>query len=250
MTLQKIRISSLVIALGLVAFSAVPAKAIFGFGIHGGYDFVSFDEKSFSTTQFVDAAEAAGIENFDRSTWTTAWTGVNMTREAIGNPYLIGAHFYIDVIPVIDIEASLDVSIQKYEVRYTTPVATSNEVADAYFGRIGAYATARRDLIKLPMFAFYLGGGLGMHFVAPVAGADLLVDIYQGDDPTASSPSIEDAIKNETTIGFHAVTGIRFKPPIIPIALRIEGKYTATGASGMERPDSIMSLYIGTSIDI
>ena len=247
MTLHRTRISSLVVAMALIAFSAVPAKAIFGFGVHGGYDFVSFDEKSFGVTQFESAANAAGITGFNTG---GEWNAVTLTREAIGNPYLIGAHFYVDIIPVIDIEASIDVSIQKYEVRYDTPVPSADEVADAYFGRIGAYATARRDLISLPMFAFYLGGGLGMHFVAPVAGDELIVDIYQGDDPTASSPSIEDAIKNETTIGFHAVTGVRFKPPIIPIALRIEGKYTSTGASGMERPESIMSLYIGTSIDI
>ena len=241
------KVSLLITSLGLAILMSTPAHAIFGFGVHGGFDFTSFGDKQFGATQFADAAQAAGITGFD----VNKWGGVTLTREAIDNPYLIGAHFYIDALPMLDIEASIDASFQKYKFSYLSPNPSLSELnKEAIYGRVGAYATVKRDIIDLPMFAFYLGGGLGLHFVAPVAGADLVVDVIGSDDPSATKPDIKDNISRETTMGYHALTGIRFKPPIIPLAFRIEGKYTSTGASGMERPDSVLSVYFCASIDI
>lgn len=241
------KLGLMVAALGLVAMMSTPASAIFGFGVHAGMDFMSVSDKQFGVEQFRAAAQAQGLTGFNSD---GTWNMVTLTREAIDNPYLVGVHFYLDFIPVIDLEVSGDVALQKYKVRYITPNPSVNEDVDAYFGRIGAYVTARKDLIDLPMFAFYLGGGLGMHFVAPVAGDEFIVDIYGVNSPLVSSPNIEDAIERETTLGYHALTGIRFKPPIIPFAIRVEGKYTNTGASGMERPTSTLSAYAGFSLDI
>lgn len=242
------RIGTMLGTVAVVALMSVPSHAIFGFGVHGGLDFTTFDAEQYSTPQFEEAAQRAGITGFNVN---NEWAPVNLTREKIGNPYLIGGHFYIDLIPMIDLEASFDVALQKYNVKYVVEgFAAASESADAYFGRIGVYATGRRDLISLPMFAFYLGGGLGVHFVSPVAGPDFIVDIYGNSDPRTSKPNITDNIERETAIGYHALTGIRFKPPLVPFAFRLEGKYTSTGASGMERPGSVLSAYFGTSFAI
>jgi hypothetical protein len=248
MNRYRSRIGTMLGTVALVALMSAPSHAIFGFGVHGGLDFTTFDAEQYSTDQFVEAAQRAGITDFD----VNKWRPVNLTRKSIGNPYLIGGHFYVDLIPMIDLEASFDVALQKYNVNYVVEgyEAVANDAADIYFGRIGVYATGRRDLISLPMFAFYLGGGLGVHFVSPVAGPDFIVDIYGNNDPRTSKPNIKDNIERDMSVGYHALTGVRFKPPLVPFAFRLEGKYTSTGASGMERPSSVLSAYLGASFAI
>ena len=246
--MRMCKLVTLVACAAFVGIAPGTAHAIFGFGVHGGFDFTSIDEKSVSTQQFEEAAAEAGL-----SFPATAWTSVVFTREEVGNPLLIGGHFYIDALPFIDIEAQLDVALKKYAVFYSNVAVT--ERSDVYFGRIGAYATVRRDLISLPMFGLYLGGGLGYHLVAPVAGADAIVNAYGGrsgaaSDPTSAQPDFESIVDREGTLGWHGVFGVRIKPPVVPIAVGIEGKYTATGQDEYEKPGNIFSMYAKVSFAI
>ena len=249
--MHRKRLVTVLAASCLVGLLSSPAHAIFGFGVHGGKDFVSVDEGFFGPPQFDEAASSLGITGYNASLWAP----INLTRKAISNPWMFGGHLYIDAIPVLDIELSADIAFQKYEVVYTSTNMGANvdETADGIFGRLSTYATVRRDLIKfpplVPIAAFYLGGGLGMHFVTPVAGPEFIVDLYGADDPSSKKPEIEDAIKKEMTLGYHALVGLRVKPPIVPIALRLEGKYTFTGQDEFERPDGFFSAYVGTSLD-
>ncbi len=245
------RLSKMAILVACAAMLSITPRAvhaIFGFGVHGGFDFTSIDEKQVSTQQFVDAAQDAGL-TFPANAWTT----VVFTREEVGSPLLLGGHAYIDALPFIDIEAQLDVALKKYRVMYSN--ALVSESGDVYFGRIGAYATVRRDILSLPMFGLYLGGGLGYHLVAPVAGPDAIVAAY-GDregaaaDPTATEPDLESIVDREGTLGWHGVFGVRVKPPVVPIAIGIEGKYTATGQDDFEKPGNVFSMYAKLSFAI
>jgi len=232
----------------LVGLLSAPAHAIFGFGIHGGKDFVSVGEGDFGPQQFVAAAQKLDIQ-INPALYNT----VQLHRNAVSNPWMGGGQIYVDAIPFIALELSADVALQRYEVRYKSTLnAAAGDTAKALFGRISAYATARRDLIKLPMVAFYLGGGLDYNWVAPTAGPDLIVDIYGTGNPNAKSPDIkkyvQDHLKSMGSFGYHALVGVRFKPVLVPFAVNLETKYTNTGASGFGRPQSIMSVYLGTSI--
>jgi len=233
---------------GFVALLSTPAHAIFGFGVHAGKDFVSVDEGDFGRTQFENAGKSLGIS----ANWAL-WDPITLTRKSVSNPWLVGGHFYVDALPFFDIELSGDVALQKYQVIYTaTNNPSASESGDFYFGRAGAYLTVRRDLIKLPplvpIAALYLGGGLGYHYVAPVAGADLIVNAYKTEDPSSKKPDIGTLVEREGSFGWHALVGVRVKPPIIPLAFRVEGKYTNTGISTYERPGAVFSAYVGTSI--
>ena len=233
----------------VVVLLSSPAYAIFGFGVHGGKDMISVNEGFFEDTQFNEAATALGISGHD----DTLWKPITLTRKAVNDPWMFGAHLYIDAIPVLDIEISADLAVQQYKVVYDAPGTAFDESVDATFGRLSTYATVRRDLIKfpplLPIAAFYLGGGLGMHFVTPVAGPDFIVDLYGADDPTSRTPNVEDSIEKEVSMGYHALIGFRVKPPLVPLAVRIEGKYTYTGQDEFERPDGFFSAYVGASLD-
>ena len=233
---------------GLSLLFSAPAHAIFGFGVHAGKDFVSIgNNDGFGDSDFQNAARSLGYQGLDVS----KWTNVTLIRDQIASPWLIGGHFYIDALPFFDIEASVDAALRKYTATYKV----GNNVIDSrevYFGRLSAYATIRRDLIKfppvVPIAALYLGGGLGYHLVAPVAGPKLVVDAI-GTGSINSSPNFEDKVKREGSFGYHGLVGVRLKPPIIPLAFRLEGKYTVTGIDTFERPGGIFSAYVGTSLD-
>lgn len=231
-----------------VGLLSAPAHAIFGFGIHGGKDFTSISEGSYDRTSFEAAGTRLGITG---ANWAN-WNSVTLTRQEISNPWLVGVHAYVDAIPYIDMEVSVDAALSQYRVDYRSTLnPLVNESKDAYFGRLGAFATVRRDIVKfppqLPIAALYFGGGLNYNFMAPVAGPDLIVNAYGANNPTLSSPDIESLVEREGTFGWHGLVGFRIKPPVVPIALRLEGKYTSTGIDTYERPSSVFSLYLGTS---
>ena len=50
-------------------------------------------------------------------------------------------------------------------------------------------------------------------------------------------------------MGYHVLLGVRVKPPVIPLAFRLEGKYTITGQEDFERPSGLASAYVGLSLD-
>ena len=237
---------------GIVGLMPVPAHAIFGFGLHAGMDMTSVDEKAFGYTDFNASAQDLGV-NIDA--YRTYWQSISLTREAASNPILIGGHVYVDALPFIDIEVSFDVALSKYWVTYSPTLtgdvtAPAYERTEAYFGRVGVYGTVRRDLISLPMFALYVGGGLGYHFVTPVAGPDLIVDAYGSNNPTTTKPDIESLVERDAKLGWHGLMGVRFKPVLLPFAFRVEGKYTATSQDDYEKPGNIFSLYAGVSFAI
>ena len=246
---------SLLALIMAVCLLSSPAYAIFGFGVHAGKDFASINEKTFGVAEFQKAS--SNLDGIDITPQLANWNKVTLKRDGVSAPWLVGAHFYIDIIPFIDVEASVDAALAKYKVIYDSDIDVlasqpADETQDVYFGRVGVYLTARHDLVKLPagIFALYIGGGLGYHLVAPVAGADLIVNAFGNGDPTATKPKLSDLVDREGEIGWHGLFGVRVKAPIIPIALRLEAKYTATNQTDMDKPGAVFSTYLGVSFAI
>ena len=224
-----------IVVLSLLFVAPGSAFALFGFGAHGGLDMVSVDADSESFT--LDY----GVE-------------ASLVREEIGQPIAFGGHFYVDALPVIDLELSVDVAIQQYHITYErkTPegILDDQKSEDATFGRIGLYATIRRDLFTFPPIAhtvaLYAGWGVGMHLVAPIMCEAFLVDNIKSPEDQLD---VDDIIEKATRMGGHALVGVRIKPPMIPIALGVEAKYTMMSEGDYEEPNVFPTVYGKVSFD-
>ncbi|MFH1009011.1 MAG: hypothetical protein V1800_16175 [Candidatus Latescibacterota bacterium] len=223
------------VGLALLLVAPGSALALFGFGVHGGTDIYSVDADS------VSFALAYGAE-------------ASLVREEITPPIVFGGHFYVDVLPVIDLEISADVAVQQYHIVYQRKtlggILDEEKEEDATFGRIGIYATIRRDLFVFPpvvhTVAFYAGGGMGVHLITPIISEAFLFDNIGSPEDQLD---VDDLIKEATRVGGHLLAGVRIKPPIIPIALSVEAKMTMMREGDYEEPNVFPSIYGKVSFD-
>ena len=230
---MKRRIAFVVLSLLFVAPGS--ALAVFGFGAHGGLDMYSVDADSAVFTLGY-GAEAS------------------LVREEIGQPIAFGGHFYVDLLPVVDLEISVDVAVQKYHITYQRKtllgILDDEKSEDATFGRIGVYATIRRDLVTFPPIthtvALYAGAGVGLHLITPVMCEAFLVDNIKSPEDQLD---VEDIIEKATRMGGHVLAGVRIKPPMIPIALGVEAKYTMMSEGDYEEPNVFPTVYGKLSLD-
>jgi len=199
------------------------ALATMGLGLQGGLDLSSVEAASY-TFSLKDQTIAV------------------LEREAMERPYMAGGFLYIDAIPVIDLEAAAELAIQKYHVDYQAGSVSNSE--DAYWGRLSLYLTARKDIIKQPpiasVFALYIGGGVGFHYLAPMIGKDLVYDKIESGSQELKP---EDIVERKMRTGFHTLVGIRIKPPLFPMGVKIESRYTMTGSGDYEEPGNFLSVY-------
>ena len=233
---MKRRIAFVVLSLLFVAPGS--ALAVFGFGAHGGLDMYSVDAAS--TVFTLDYGAEASL-----------------VREEIGQPIAFGGHFYVDLLPVIDLEISVDVAIQKYHITYQRRVLggaldefDDEKSEDATFGRIGVYATIRRDLVTFPPIihtvSLYAGAGVGLHLITPVMCEAFLVENIKAPEDQLD---VEDIIEKATRMGGHVLAGVRIKPPMMPIALSVEAKYTMMSEGDYEEPNVFPTVYGKLSLD-
>ena len=229
------------VVLSLLFVAPGSAFALFGFGAHGGLDMYSVD---------------AGSVGFTLAYTNTMGDSATATlvREEIGQPVAFGGHFYVDALPVIDLEISVDVAVQKYHITYErrtfTDILSDSTSEDATFGRIGVYATIRRDLFTFPPIAntvaLYAGAGAGIHLVTPIMCEAFLVDNIKSPEDQLD---VDDIIKKATRMGGHALVGVRIKPPMIPVALGVEAKYTMMSEGDYEEPSVFPTVYGKLSFD-
>ena len=218
----------------IIFIAPTSALAIFGFGAHGGLDLYTVDSDSL-TFELKYGASAS------------------LVREEIDSPLMFGGRFYIDVLPIIDLELSADVAVKTYDFTFTrevpgsTPEVTEEE---ATFGRIGIYATVRKDLMSFPpivnVVTVYAGAGLGLHLVTPVASPQLFIDELTS---ASEKVDIDEYVKKATKVGIHALLGVRVKPPMVPLAIDAQAKYTRMPEGDYEEPNAFPSVYVGLLLD-
>ena len=208
----------------ILLMNPTPAFAIFGIGIHGGVD-------NFT------------VDSFDEKFKLGDGNEVSLIREEISSPVMFGCNFIFDALPIIDLELSTDACFQEYKLTYTTPLKT--EDYDATFGRIGIYGTVRKNLISFPpvisTFSVYTGAGVGLHLISPVVGKKLI----QKELKTVAAPLKPDDITDKLTrAGGHILLGAQFKPPLIPLMISANARYTIIGKGDYEEPGSFLSMYV------
>ena len=176
--------------------------AIAGFGAYGDFDLLKYPD-GISGNKSTSGVEYEGFDN------------------AKG----FGLLFYIDAIPVVDLEVDLEFvgNIYKY-TPYIGDLALSE--GEMPWGRVSTYMTLRKEILGLsiPLLAkaqLYGGLGFNKHTVLPVMTVDIIKAAFDNaDDALAESTSDEDQIQEladymldnaDKISGFHLQTGVQGK---------------------------------------
>ena len=153
-----------------------------------------------------------------------------------------GLFIYTDLLPFIDLEYSLELNAQKYQMSVDAllPSVIEGEKTDFAWAKTSSYFTARKEIfgIKIPLLAkasMNLGLGINNHQVMPML-TPTLIDNDLGDsdlfDTEGYSLSQEDTDKivdyilenREKHSGFHLQAGVNGR--ILAFNLFINARYT------------------------
>ena len=133
-----------------------------------------------------------------------------------------GLFLYIDAIPVVDLEASVETALSRYQFDFENALATLPTVDFAWL-RVSTYLTVRKKLIgfELPILGgvrLNAGGGYNIHSSAPLADLDMVKTLLGGDlTSTFESDKLKDELIDylkENKIdanGFHVQAGAQIK---------------------------------------
>ncbi len=128
-------------------------------------------------------------------------------------------YLYLDVLPIVDLEADIQLTASEYDFEFTNTLGTAGPY-NGYWGGVSTYITVRKKIFGLgiPFLGggnLFAGGGYNMHTFAPLADLSL-VESLMGDlteEPTFSEDDLVDFV-NENKIdksGFHVQAGFQFK---------------------------------------
>jgi hypothetical protein len=159
------------------------------------------------------AFTVASTEDVDETGFITVTTG------EFANPLNLGVYLYLDVLPIVDLEADIQLTASEYDFEFTNTLGTAGPY-NGYWGGVSTYITVRKKIFGLgiPFLGggnLFAGGGYNMHTFAPLADLSL-VESLMGDlteEPTFSEDDLVDFV-NENKIdksGFHVQAGFQFK---------------------------------------
>ncbi|MDP6396209.1 MAG: hypothetical protein QF712_00720 [Candidatus Marinimicrobia bacterium] len=159
------------------------------------------------------AFTVASTEDVDETGFITVTTG------EFANPFNLGVYLYLDIIPIVDLEADIQVTASEYDFEFTNTLGTAGPY-NGYWGGVSTHITVRKEIFGLgiPFLGggnLFAGGGYNMHTFAPLADLSL-VESLTGDlteEPEFSEAELEEFV-NENKIdksGFHVQAGFQFK---------------------------------------
>lgn len=185
------------------------------------------------------------------SSGTVAGTGadaITIDQAKVDGLNGFGVKLWIDALPFIDLEASSNFQIGKYDLTVAQASSGTKEsvkfdlpfLDKPGFMRIMSDVSVLYPFLKLPpvisIAKIYAGGGL-THVVSTEvlnqSFATKAVTKAANSGKTVSTPDevakvLADAIKDEglkSGVGFHLEVGAKVKPPVIPIAVFADIKY-------------------------
>jgi len=181
--------------------------AIAGFGAYGDFDLLKYPKGS-----------SGDLDNY------------GVKYNGFDNAKGFGFLFYIDALPIIDLEADIEFVGNLYEY---TPYLLGNAQPsqELPWGRVSTYITIRKEILGLsiPLLAkaqLYGGLGINKHKVIPIMTEEVIKEAFDADDLAAALNSFgEDADPDqaatdlaksmldnvEDVSGFHLQAGIRGK---------------------------------------
>lgn len=181
----------------ILAFTFTPLSAIGGLGLQlgqGTYTVASTTDK-------------------DQNGLITVTTG------EFNNPLNLGFYLYLDIIPVVDFEADVQITASEYNFEFNNALGTAGPY-DAFWGGASTYLTLRKEIFGLgiPFLgggSIFAGGGYNIHSYAPLADLSLVESLMGNltDEPTFSEDELIDFVKENKIdkTGFHFQAGFQFK---------------------------------------
>ena len=188
--------------------------SIGGIGLYGVGDFGTID----GVSESVDFGDAYITNNFIRKEGTS--------------PVVLGGYFYLDIIPVVDVEIGGDIVFSTYDFEYsydtTTGTITSDSVAGTLaWAKTSYFISIQKPFVEIPMLTLYGGAGYKNAMSAPIMSSGFLSslmssgdDIGQINDEESLDQTIEDQIKNQAGLMIEA--GLRFKPKFFPFSMNVK----------------------------
>ena len=159
------------------------------------------------------------------SSTTISVSGVQLINGAFDNAYSVGGYFYIDAIPVVDLEVDFNIQGNKYDINFENALGVKMAPLNFAWGSTDVYFTVRKKIIGIgiPFLAkakLFAGGGYNTHMSTPLANETMLTNLC-GDpgiancDVTSLDKTLETYMTNKdnylSSSGFHLQGGLQFK---------------------------------------
>ena len=150
---------------------------------------------------------------------------VQLINGAFDNAYSVGGYFYIDAIPVVDLEVDFNIQGNKYDINFENALGVKMAPLNFAWGSTDVYFTVRKKIIGIgiPFLAkakLFAGGGYNTHMSTPLANETMLTNLC-GDtgiancDVTSLDKTLEEYMTDKdnyiTSSGFHLQGGLQFK---------------------------------------
>ena len=161
----------------------------------------------------------------EESSPTLSVPGVTLKNGAYDNAYSVGGYFYIDAIPVVDLEVDFNIQGNKYDINFENALGVKMAPLNFAWGSTDVYFTVRKKIIGIgiPFLAkakLFAGGGYNTHMSTPLANETMLTNLC-GDpgiancDITSLDKTLEEYMTDKdnyiTSSGFHLQGGLQFK---------------------------------------
>ena len=217
--------------------------AIAGFGAYGNFDLLKYPDGS----------------SGDLDTYGVKYNGFDNAKG-------FGFLFYIDAIPVVDLEADIEFVGNLYEY---TPYLAGDPLTseDLPWGRVSTYVTIRKEILGLsiPLLAkaqLYGGLGFNKHKVIPIMTEKVIKEAFNTDDlatalnsfgpgadpDQAATDLAKSMLENvEDISGFHLQAGVRGK--LLMFNAFVNARYTIA-KDVIPDKSGYPSLWVGLAIGI
>jgi opacity protein-like surface antigen len=127
------------------------------------------------------------------------------------NMPMVGAHLKVGTLRIIHLEASVEYAWKEQDIVLTGLGKTRFSINDLSLNGTAKY------MFSLAVLKPYVGAGAGIHKIAYGVSTDAY-SVYIPED--------------ESKTGFHAVGGVLLSPPVFPVELMLEAKYTTVQTQG------------------
>ena len=216
--------------------------AIAGFGAYGNFDLLKYPDGS----------------SGDISDYGVEYNGFDNAKG-------FGFLFYIDAIPVVDLEADIEFVGNLYE--YTPYLLGAAQTSQKLpWGRVSTYLTIRKEILGLsiPLLAkaqLYGGLGFNKHKVIPIMTEKVIKEAFNADDLATALDSFgtdadpdqaaTDLAKSmldnvEDVSGFHLQAGVRGK--LLMFNAFVNARYTI--ADVIPDKSGYPSIWVGLALGI
>ena len=155
---------------------------------------------------------------------TLSVPGVTLKNGAYDNAYGFGGYFYIDAIPVVDLEVDFNIQGNTYNIDFKNAINEPMPTLPFAWASTDVYFTIRKKIMGLgiPFLAkakLFAGAGYNTHVSTPIANESMLTNLCGNDiaycDVQNLDKTLESYMTNKDNYisanGFHVQGGLQFK---------------------------------------